>query len=276
MPAPGFAVTAKRSAGGPSPRFLLIGGAVLALLVVGGWLLFKNRDRLFPNAEAGPAPSAPTASTAIARAKGLHEQGKTAAAVAQLRRLPPTDPDYAEAQSLISQWEKIAGPEESEGGDPQAAARRRALLAEAQQALVDGENFRARRLFERAAEVAPLDGDWVTMAASAEERLSGLAQEARMFQDGDYEFLLNQLWRRREAEPNNRDITRMIADAYFNLGVRDLQRGDPGAAREKFREARAIDATDLMLQRLERFSVAYEQKEQDLLYRIFVKYLALR
>lgn len=274
--APGFAATAKRRAGGPSPRFLAIGGGVLALLAIGGWQLYENRHRLFPNAEAADAPAAPAAGDPIARAKALHEQGKTAVAVAQLRRLPPNDPAFAEAQSLVSQWERIAGPDESDGSDPLAAARRRTLLAEAQQALADGENFRARRLFERAAEIAPLDGDWVAMAAAAEERLTGLAQEARLFKDGDYEYLLNQLWRRREAEPNNRDITRMIADAYFNLGVLDLQRGDPGSAREKFREARAIDGADQSLQRLERFAVAYEQREQDLLYRIFVKYLVVR
>jgi hypothetical protein len=58
--------------------------------------------------------------------------------------------------------------------------------------------------------------------------------------------------------------------------VLDLQRGDPAAAREKFREARSIDGTDASLQRLERFATTYESRGQDLLYRIFVKYLPMR
>ena len=140
-------------------------------------------------------------------------------------------------------------------------------------ALTSNENFLARKMFARAAELAPLDGDWVVMAAAAEENLVPLAAEIEMFRDGEFELLLNQLWRRREAEPGNRDIARLIADSYYNLGVLDLQRGDPVAARDKFREARTIDANDPALQRLERFASTYERRKQDLLYRIFVKYL---
>src|SRR5690606_5712078 len=155
-------------------------------------------------------------------------------------------------------------------------ARRRALLERGRSALEAGDNFRARRHFARAAELAPLDGEWTTLAAQAEERLAPLANEVQQFSDGDYEFLINSLWRRREAEPNNRDVLRMITDAYHNLGVLDLQRGDPAAAREKFREARNLDAADASVQRLERFAALYEQRNQDLLYRIFVKYAPMR
>ncbi len=273
----GFAATARRtSSGGPSPRFLLIGGAVLLLLGFGGWFLFSQRAQLFPNAEPATAPTTSGAADPIARAQELHEKGQTALAVALLRRLPPQDTHSDEAQSLISQWEKISAPAEQETTHPELTNRRRTLLEAAQKAESAGENFRARRLFAQAAGLAPLDGDWVAMAAAAEQNLQPLAQELQLYKDGDYEFLVNQLWRRREAEPGNRDIARMLVDAYYNLGVRDLQRGDPGSARQKFREARGIDTTDTQLQRLERFSAAYENKGQDLLYRIFVKYIPMR
>jgi hypothetical protein len=176
---------------------------------------------------------------------------------------------------LISQWEKLATAD-APAVDPRLAARRRGLLESAQQALAGGENFLARRRFEQAAELAPLEGDWVAMAAAAEERLQPMALELQLFKDGDYEYLVNQLWRRREADPANRDLARLLTVAYYDLGVLDLQRGDPAAAREKFREARAIDGNDPMLQRLERFAATYEKKSQDLLYRIFVKYLPMR
>jgi tetratricopeptide (TPR) repeat protein len=274
----GFAATARRSGGaGPSPRFLIIGGAVLVLLGAGGWFLFSQRDQLFPNAEPTVAPAtAGTTADPIARAKELHEKGQTAMAVALLRRLPPQDPNSDEAQSLISQWEKISTPAVQEAAHPELASRRRALLEEAQKAESSGENFRARRLFAKAAELAPLDGDWVAMSAAAEQNLQPLAQELQLYKDGDYEYLVNQLWRRREAEPSNRDIARMLVDAYYNLGVLDLQRGDPGSARQKFREARGIDSTDAQVQRLEQFSAAYENRGQDLLYRIFIKYVQMR
>jgi tetratricopeptide (TPR) repeat protein len=273
----GFAATARRtSSGGPSPRFLIIGGAVLLLLGFGGWFLFSQRAQLFPNAEPSAAPAAAGAADPIARAKELHEKGQTALAVALLRRLPPQDTHSDEAQSLISQWEKIDAPSEQEATHPELTNRRRALLEAAQKAESAGENFRARRLFAQAAELAPLDGDWVAMSAAAEQNLQPLAQELQLYKDGDFEYLINQLWRRREAEPANRDVARMLVDAYYNLGVLDLQKGDPGSARQKFREARGIDTTDVQLQRLESFSAAYENKGQDLLYRIFVKYVPMR
>ncbi len=272
----GYVATAKKGGGAPSPRFLLIGGGVLALLAVGGWFLFSQRERLFPNAEPAATSAEPAQADPLARAQELHAAGKTPNAVAMLRRIPGTDPRYAEAQSLISQWEKIPAPEEAATGDPLLAARRRALLEQGQAALEAGENFRARRLFTRAAELAPLDGDWITLSTTAEERLAPLASEVRQFTDGDYEFLINALWRRREAEPDNRDLQRMLVDAYHNLGVLDLQRGDAASAREKFREARLIDPADPAIQRLERFAVLYEQRGPDLLYRIFVKYAPLR
>jgi tetratricopeptide (TPR) repeat protein len=272
---PSYVAASKRPAGGPSPRLLLLGGGVLALLAVGGWFVFSQRERLFPNA-AEPAAAAPAAADPLEAARKLHGEGKTAVAIAQLKRLPPSHPAHAEAQALIAQWESIPAPGAAPAVDTAAIARRRELLERAQAALADGENFRARRFFRAAAELAPLDGDWITMSATAEERLAPLGPELDRFRDGDYEYLINALWRRREAEPSNRDVQRMLVDAYHNLGVLDLQRGDPAGAREKFREARGIDATDSEIQRLERFATTYENRAQDLLYRIFVKYAPMR
>lgn len=273
---PSYVAATKRPAGGgPSPRLLLLGGGVLALLAVGGWFVFSQRERLFPNASE-PAAAAPAAADPLAAARSLHEQGRTAVAIAQLKRLAPSHPSHAEAQALIAQWESIPAPDAAPATDPAATARRRELLERAQASLNEGENFRARRYFRQAAEIAPLDGDWVAMSAAAEERLAPLGTELDRFRDGDYDFLINALWRRREAEPSNRDVQRMLVDAYYNLGILDLQRGDPAAAREKFREARAIDSNDPEMQRLERFANTYENRAQDLLYRIFVKYAPLR
>lgn len=273
---PSYVAATKRPAGGgPSPRLLLLGGGVLALLAVGGWFVFSQRERLFPNT-AEPTAAAPATADPLAAAQALHEQGSTPVALAQLKRLPPSHPRYAEAQALIAQWESIPAADAAPAADPAAITRRRQLLELAQASLNEGENFRARRFFRQAAEIAPLDGDWVAMSAAAEERLAPLGNELDRFRDGDYDYLINALWRRREAEPSNRDVLRMLVDAYYNLGVLDLQRGDPAGAREKFREARGIDSSDAEMQRLERFATTYENRAQDLLYRIFVKYAPLR
>jgi Tfp pilus assembly protein PilF len=97
-----------------------------------------------------------------------------------------------------------------------------------------------------------------------------------MYGDGEFDFLLNKLWRRREAEPTNRDVKRMIVDSYYNLGILDLQRGDPAAAADKFREALALDPEDAPLKRLQSFANVYTQRNEDLLFEIFVRNVPAR
>jgi tetratricopeptide (TPR) repeat protein len=274
---PGYAVAAKKR-GGPSPNFFLIGGAVLALLVVGGWLLIKNRASLFPNAKGGDPPAAAAAASPIARAQALHAEGKTAIALAQLRRLPPQDPAYAEAQSLISQWEALVKPAEPvpAGLPPELKARRDALVAEAESALRAGENLLARRRLDQAAAIQALDAPLTAMREGATRNLAPLEGELKMFADGEYEAGLNRLWRLREAEPANRDVRQLIVDCYHNLGVIELQRGDLAAAADRFREARELDREDVEIERLERFALVYTERPNDLLFQIFVRNLVNR
>ena len=269
----GFAVKARRSAR-PSPMFALIGGAVLALLAVGGWLLVGNWEKLFPNAR--PVAAAPPTPSPVAQAKKLQAEGKTAVAIAQLRRIPPQDSSYAEAQSLISQWEKLVAAAAAPAIPEVKLIERRALLDRADAAVDVGENLLARRLYAQAGAISPLDGEAVRRASAAEEQAAAYEQEMALLRDGEYEMALNRLWRRHDADPANRDTRRLMVDAYYNLSLGDLQRGAPGDARQKLKEARALDRSDPMLDRLERFCATYERREPDLLYRIFVKYLPLR
>ena len=269
----GFAVKARR---GPrmSPAFFAIGGAVLVLLGAGGWFLATQWDRLFPNSGQAAAP-APVSTNVIAAAKKLQSEGKTAAAIAQLRRIPPQDGVFAEAQSLVAQWEKI-GADQAAALPAEQATQRAAILAEASAALARNDNLQARKLYAEAKALAPLSGDDVQRAATAEENLKPLAEELALVRDGEYEMAMNRLWRRHEAEPANLDVSRLMVDSYYNLALLDLNRGDTAAAKAKVREARALDKADPMLDRLEQFCSAYDNRKQDLLYRIFVKYLPQR
>lgn len=275
--APAGVAVAARKKGGLSLRFLVIGGAVLALLAAAGWFVTSRWDRLFPNAKPVATPT-PSQADPIAKAKKLQEEGKSAVAIAQLRRIPPDDPRYGEAQSLVSQWEAI-GKESSEEKPTLSTAqalRRRALIDGARADFANQLNVRARTQLERAGEIAPLAGEEAELAASVQERLAPFGAELQLFKDGDYEYLLNALWRRREAEKGNPDLDQLLVNAYYNLAVLDLQRGDPASAVDKLREARKVDSGDPKLQRLERFAATYERKSEDLLYRIFVKYLQMR
>jgi tetratricopeptide (TPR) repeat protein len=218
----------------------------------------------------------PALADPIAKARELHEQGRTAAAIAQLRRIAPDHPSAAEAQSLVSQWEAISEEAEEPALSLAASLRRREAIEQAQAAADAGRNVEARSLLGWAGELAPLAGVEAELLERVRGSLRPFDEQLALFEDGEYELVLNQLWRRREAEKGNPDLDRLIVDAYYNLGVLDLQRGDPGAALEKFREARKLDGEDPALARLERFASVYAQRGEDLLYRIYVKYLQPR
>ena len=267
-----FAVSAKRSAA-PARGFMWIGGAVLLLLLAGGWLLLRNRASLFPNSQEPLQTAAPATVDVIARAKALHAEGKTAVAIAQLQRLPPQEPQYAEAQSLISQWEALIKPAAPvpAGLPPERQRKRDDLVAEAERACGQQEYLRCDRALSAAAEIVPLAPDLGKLQDQARAGLEPLTEELKLYTDGEYDFMLNKLWRRRESEPGNKDIRRLIIDAYYNLGVRDLQRGDPPAAVDKFREALALDPGDEPLKRLAELAKVYSQRDQDLLFDIYIR-----
>lgn len=269
----GFAAKARR---GPqlSPAFLAIGGAVLVALVAGGWFLSTQWSKLFPNAKETAAPAMDSVKV-VEAAKKLQAEGKGAAAITQLKRIPPTDGAFSEAQSLIAQWEKLEA-ERPAALPVEKQAEYARILERANAAFAEGENLLARRHFTAASALSPLDGESAARAQRVEENLKPLTAELQLVKDGEYEMALNRLWRRREAEPGNRDVSRLMVDTYYNLALLDLNRADVKAAHAKTKDGLALDRNDAELDRLEKFCTAYEKKKPDLLYRIFVKYLQPR
>lgn len=267
----------------PAPRrrsFALIGAAVLILVLVVGWFVFSKWDQMFPNAESEQqASDARPQVDPVERARELHEAGNTAMAINLLRRLPPGHAQYSEAQSLISMWESGTDrPDDASSDLPseEELARREALLEAARAAAGSGENLRVIELLDQAALIAGLEQKHVELRLLANDELELIQNELDMFHQGDWEYALPNLWRQHEADPQNKDITRLMVDCYYNLGLRDLQRGDSKSALEKLEEAETLAPEDIGVERLKNFALAYSQRQSDLLYRIFVKYHPFR
>lgn len=260
----------------PRQTFFLVGSLVLVLVVAGGWFLRDSWDSLFPNSSSAQGAPTPQRIDPIARARKLHEQGKTAIAIAQLRRLPPGDPHYAEGQALVAQWETAETGTDLLGPSAEDIARYDALVARAKAAHTHREFLLTDDLLRRASSYAPLDAETLAIQEDATVALAPLEEQIKVFRSGDWEYALPKLWRMRESDANNADINRLIVDSYYNLGVRDLQRGRPEAALRKFEEALSLRSNDRTLQRLRDFSATYNGRNEDLLYRIFVKYLPFR
>ena len=271
---------------GPSRTFVLVGAAVLALVLAGGWFAWQNWSTWFPNSNAGDAgdvaddtasQSPPTLPSSIERATSLHKAGKTPIALNQLRRIPPADPHYAEAQKLIQEWEGSTAPAvPANTSPPEVLARRQSLIDAAQQAYQERSYLLAVERFNQAASLAKLEGADAQALADAKTRLQPLDRFVDLYGQGEWELILRDLWQMREADPNNRDVTRLIVNSYYNMGVRDLQRSDTDKALKNFEEALVIAPTDDLLRRHYLFAQTYEARPKDLLYRIYVKYLPFR
>ena len=190
--------------------------------------------------------------------------------------MPTQHPQYAEAQALIAQWETPAEPEEPSGPSEEELAARDALVASAHAAKDNREYLVANERYDEAAKIAPLDDQDQLLHEEVKQRLADLASQIELFEQGDWEFVLPELWKLHMANPDDKDVVKLMVDSYFNLGVRDLQRGDTPAASEKFVRAQELDPTDGEVERLLRFSRVYGERPADLMYRIFVKYMPFR
>jgi tetratricopeptide (TPR) repeat protein len=261
--------------------FAVVGSLVLAAVLGGGWFVWQNRDRFFPNSHpedtAVPAP----ANDPFVRANALHKEGKTASAISQLRRLPASDPRYQQAQDLIKQWQAGAPPEAAAAPTPAAPAappvdlERQATLDAARQAFAEGSYMKVVDILQQAADTGRLDPGDADLLARAKEQIEPLTKQIELFRQHEWDMVLPQLWRLREKSPS-RDVDRMLIDSYYNLGVRDLQRSDAGKAAEKLKEALNLAPNDAAIRRHLQFAQTYQERQKDLLYRIYVKYLTYR
>lgn len=261
-------------------RRLIALGALVAILVIGGggFLATKWND-LFPNQPAEQPQAAPQVDH-IQRATEMYEAGSTENAIAQLEKISTESPSYDKAQALITQWKaaleeanKAAVPE---GPSQEEIARFNLLNQAARDAYNERLFIRARRYFARAADIMPLSAESITLKTQCDRELSGLEEAITSFGKGDYAKIIPVLWRKLDEEPDNRDARMLIIDSYYNLALTDLQRGEVTGAADKLREVLEIDPDSAELQRLKLFADTYVDRQPDLIYRIFVKYMPSR
>jgi tetratricopeptide (TPR) repeat protein len=274
--APTRTVAAARG-GRPALRFALIGSGVLVAVLALSYLLWANRASIFPNSD-DEAAAVVEDGDPIARATRLHESGRTPIAINQLRRLPPSSPQYQEAQALISQWEAAeasAQPAEATAPDVDQT-RRAALLAEARAASEQGDFLLAADRLLEADEMAALGAEEEILRAQVERELAPVAPLIELVRQGEFERALPDLWRRWEADGGDPVAGRLIVDSYYSMAVRELQRGDAASAVDYLDEALTVASDDPALLRHRRFAAAYAERDKDLLYRIYVKHLPQR
>ncbi len=258
-----------------NPRIAII--AAVAVAILAGAVFFLTRTPA--KTEPPPSESGPS----LARATELFREGKIAETTAELRRIPPSSPDYANAQKLLASLgpqsdaggsapAAPAAPAESQDGRPDAAARR----AEAERALREKRYIDALKDFSLAEPAFRGDPTFGQEMAAASERVTELTPAVKLYNEGEYESAIPMLWRIHQAQRDNQDARSYLLRSYFNQGVAQLQNGLNDKARESFGEALALDPQDTEAARHRQFAERYKSGDLDLLGRIYVRYISPR
>ena len=262
----------------PSRRNLLVAAAaVLVLVLAGGWFLMTRWSTLFPNTDAPVRTKAAQEQTPITRATDLYKGGKRAVAIAQLKRVPPASPYYEEAQALIGQWEGEEGATQAAAGPPpEQLAKREALMEQARQAETQRHYLAVEPLLTQAAAIVPLSEEEQALGERAAKAIEPLKGVLAMLRAEEYDRSLRDLWVVLDKDAGNADARLMLTTAYVNKGILSLQQGKPDEAEENLKEAAGLTPGDVDVERLLQFAQTYRQRNPDLLYRIYTKYLTPR
>ncbi len=256
---------------------LIAAAAVLVVLAAGGWFLKTRWSSLFPNTDAPATTRTAVEQTPITRANELYKQGNRAVAIAQLKRVPPASPYYEEAQALIGQWEQEqAGTQTAAGPPPEQLARRDELLQQARNAELERHFLAVEPLLQQAAAITPLNDEEKALADRARTALEPLKPLLSLVRNEEYDRSLRDLWVILEKDSGNTDARLMLTTAYYNKGILSLQQGKPDEAEEMLKEAAGLMPGDGDVERLLRFAKTYQERNPDLLFRIYTKYLTPR
>lgn len=267
---------------GIHPRVLAVVGAFLVMTLIGAYFVFKN-----PQTRSSPPQAAPAGS--LAHARQLMSRGKVAEARAELRRVPPDDPDSGEAQRLLEELGKPGGPEvlagkgarptplagegsASPGGEGDPARLRSA----GEQALGEKRYIDALKNFNLAGQAYRNDPSFAQEQALASEKVAALTPAVKLYNEGEYETAIPVLWRLVQEDRDNRDARSYLLRAYYNQGITQLQNGLYPKAIQAFQEALSLDPNDAEAARHKKFAARYQKADLDLMGRIYVRHLSHR
>ena len=255
-------------------------GAFLLLVGAAAWYLLRQ-----------PAPAAPTAAAGAAAAGGslqkataLFQQGKIPETISELKRIGPTDPDYAKAQQLLASLDRpaaaapavaVAAPDAPPAAPPVESDPQR-LRAEAETALAEKRYIDSLRAFRVAAPAFLADPAFSKAMALASDRVSELTPAVKLYNEGEYETAIPVLWRLVQADRSNQDARSYLLRCYYNQGVTQLQNGLFAKAKQSFDEALELAPQDAQLLRNRKFAERYLKEDLDLMGRIYVRHLSHR
>ncbi|HYX22141.1 MAG TPA: hypothetical protein VFA98_14965 [Thermoanaerobaculia bacterium] len=260
-----------------------LGAAFLLAILVGGYLMLRGRRT--------PEAASPTADggASLEHATALFRDGKIPETIAELKRIPRGNPDYARAQKLLASLTKkgadSAAPATGEAGappekpeEPAASPPPEAIhqRQEAEKALAEKRYIDALTAFNLAAPAFEKDPTFAQSLGAASEKVSELTPAVKLYNEGEYETAIPILWRIFQADRENQDARSYLLRCYYNEGIGQLQNGLYAKAADSFKEVIAIDPSDADATRHQKFAQHYAKGDLDLMGRIYVRHVQQR
>lgn len=263
------------------PRIALMVGAFLLLVGVAAWFLLRHPAPAAPPKAAGAA----AAGGSLQKATSLFQEGKIPETISELKRIRPSDPDYAKARQLLASLDRpaaagapavaVAAPDAPPPAPP-AESNPQRLRAEAETALSEKRYIDSLRAFRGAAPAFLADPAFSKAMAVASDRVSELTPAVKLYNEGEYETAIPVLWRLVQADRSNQDARSYLLRCYYNQGVTQLQNGLFAKAKQSFDEALELAPQDAQLLRNRKFAERYLKEDLDLMGRIYVRHLSHR
>ncbi|HXM79209.1 MAG TPA: tetratricopeptide repeat protein [Thermoanaerobaculia bacterium] len=268
------------------PRVLILVGAFVAITLLLAYVFVFRAPRA-----AAPVPGAKAASVgSLPRARQLLGEGKIAEARQELREIPASSPDYAQAQRTLADLGKSpasAAAPKAGGGvsvlpqegtatsaaptDAQADAARIRLVAE--RALAEKRYIEALKNFSQASLAFRNDPTFAQAMGVAAEKVTALTPAVKLYNEREYETAIPVLWRIFQEDRENQDAKTYLLRAYYNQGITQLQNGQYPKAIQSFQEALSLDPADAEAIRHRKFAERYQKGDLDLMGRIYVRHL---
>lgn len=264
-----------------NPRVAIIAAAFVALVALGSWLVLRQ-----PRPAPAPAPPA-RAGGSLEKATAFFQQGKVPETIQELKRIRPSDPDFAKAKQLLDTLSKApaggapvaaAAPPPAPGGSAGApeASDPNPLRARAEKALADKRYIDALKDFSVVAPSFQGDPAFAQSMSAASEKVAELTPAVKLYNEGEYETAIPALWRIYQADKGNEDARSYLLRCYVNQGITQLQNGLYAKAKQAFDEALTLDPQDTELLRHRKFAERYQKGDLDLMGRIYVRHLSHR
>ncbi len=248
----------------------LIGAIVGAIvLLAGGWFAYQKFS-------AAPASDPAQTQAIFTRAASLAQQGRYDQAIVALQEVPAADPQRDKALVLIADYQAkngraaqlIDGKPAAQYYDDNVAAARAAFDAH--------DYVGAKTAFEQAMRVKALPPDIRASYDAAIQQSAKLDSAKALFAERKYSDAITNLETMLVADPQNKNIQRMLIDAHFNLGATSLREERIPDAMLQFDEVLKLDPADELAKRSRELAQRYQGEQKDLLYKMYVKYLPFR